>query len=65
MNVNLIRAKMVEKGYTQGEVAKKIGMSSNSLSRKLLGKREFRLREVCMLCEVLDIDNVQEIFLKK
>ena len=32
------------------------------MSRKLLGKREFRLSEVCNLCDYLDIQNPREIF---
>ena len=53
---------MAKKGKTQAEVAKAIGISGNSMSRKLLGKREFRLSEVCNLCDYLDIQNPREIF---
>lgn len=63
MNANLLKAKMKEKGVTQAEVANMIGISPNSLSRKLLGKRDFRLSEVLMLCDVLNIENAAEIFL--
>lgn len=62
MNANLIRGKIVEAGLTQGELALKIGISSNSLSRKLTGKREFRLDEVCKICEALNIDNPAPYF---
>lgn len=63
MNANLIKAKMKEKGVTQAEVAKMIGISTNSLSRKMLGKRDFKLSEVRMLCDALSIENRAEIFL--
>lgn len=63
MNANKIRAQIKEKGMNQGEVAKKIGISQNSLSRKLLGKRDFSLSEVVALCSILEFDNPQEIFL--
>lgn len=63
MKANLIRAKMKEKGFTQEEVAQKIGISGNSLSRKILGKRDFRLSEIKALCEILGIENAHEIFL--
>lgn len=63
MNANKIKAKIVERGMTQGEVAKIIGISPNSLSRKLLGKRDFLLSEVIALCSVLAIDNPEEFFL--
>lgn len=63
MNANKLRAKIKEKGLTQEKVAKIIGISENSLSRKLNGKKDFRLGEVILLCQALQIDNVEEIFL--
>ncbi len=63
MDANLLRAQMVKKGKTQSQVAKAIGISENSMSRKLLGKREFRLSEVQKLCSYLDILDPKEIFL--
>ena len=62
MNTNLLKAKIAEKGETQKSVAKAIGISENSLSRKMNGLREFRLCEVFNLCTVLDIDNPRDIF---
>lgn len=64
MNANKIKAKIVERGMTQGEVAKMIGISPNSFSRKLLGKRDFSLSEVISLCTVLQFENPQDIFLQ-
>lgn len=64
MDANKLRAKIKENGLNQNDVAQKIGISSNSLSRKILGKREFTLSEVLALCKVLRIENPQEIFLK-
>lgn len=63
MDANLLRAQMAKKGKTQSQVAKAIGISENSMSRKLLGKREFRLSEVQKLCCYLDILDPKEIFL--
>lgn len=65
MNANKIKGKIIERGMTQGEVAKIIGISANSLSRKLLGKRDFLLSEVIALCSVLELDNPQEFFLEE
>lgn len=62
MNVNLLKGKMAEKQFTQGLLAEKIGISENSLSRKMLGKREFRLSEMVEICKVLGIENPKEIF---
>lgn len=63
MEANKIRAKIKEYGLNQNSVAEKIGISANSLSRKLCGKQDFTLTEVVALCEVLKIENPQEVFL--
>lgn len=62
MNMNLLRAKMVECGLTQKQVAKGVGMSSNSLSRKLNGNCDFTLSEVRVLCRVLCIKDPVRVF---
>ncbi|MDD4377188.1 MAG: helix-turn-helix transcriptional regulator [Eubacteriales bacterium] len=62
MNSNLLRGKMAEKGVNQMQLAKKIGISGNSLSRKLLGKREFTLSEAVNICSALEIENPGPIF---
>ena len=62
VNANLLKAKIIESGETQKSVAKAIGISENSLSRKIKGKREFRLSEVLKLCDFLNIDNPCPIF---
>ena len=59
-----LRARFTELGLTQAEVAEKIGISANSLSRKLNGRQDFKLSEVRSLCKVLDIGNQAEIFLR-
>lgn len=62
MNPNLIRGRIKAKGFTQAQTAVKAGMSSNSLSRKLSGKRDFKLSEVDALCRVLDIPDPSPYF---
>lgn len=62
MNTNVLKGKMVEKGFTQESLAKAVGISTNSMSRKLLGERQFRLGEVVRICEVLEIDDPRDIF---
>nr|WP_315022960.1 helix-turn-helix transcriptional regulator [uncultured Aminipila sp.] len=62
MNANLLRGKMAEKRMSQSELAKRIGMSENSLSRKLLGTRDFRLAEIIKIIDELQIQNPGEIF---
>lgn len=62
MNTNILKGRMVEKGFTQESLAKAVGISTNSMSRKLLGERQFRLGEVVRICEVLEIDDPRDIF---
>lgn len=62
MNANLLRGKIAEVGLTQGQLAEMAGMSSNSLSRKLSGKRDFRLEEVQRICSALNIDDPTPYF---
>ena len=62
MNANLLKARMKELNKTQGIVAEASGMSENSLSRKLSGKRDFRLSEIERLCEVLNISDPRPFF---
>lgn len=62
MNLNLLRAKMVECGYSQGQVASLIGMHGNTLSRKVNGESDFTLTEVRKLCHVLRIADPVRIF---
>ncbi|WP_251613000.1 helix-turn-helix domain-containing protein [Senimuribacter intestinalis] len=65
MNKNLLRGKIAEKGYNQKLLAEKVGMSSNSLSRKISGKREFTLSEMISICKVLEIDDPKAIFFNR
>ena len=44
-----------EKGYTQEEFAKKIGICATSLNLKLNNKRDFWQGEILKTCEVLSI----------
>ena len=63
LNSNLLRAAMAEKGFNQAQLARAIGISQNSMSRKIKGKREFRLSEVAAITEVLGLQAPQLIFL--
>ena len=51
-------------GLTQKEVAKRISISARSLNSKLNGK-EFSIREMEALIQVLGIENPEEIFFAK
>lgn len=60
VNTNLLKGKIVAKGYTQTQVAEKMHISVNSLSAKINGKKAFTLPEVARLCEILGITDPKE-----
>ena len=63
LKVNLLRGEMAKNGYTIGKLAKKIGMSSKTLSIKLNhtpGK--FTQEEIETIINVLKIENPGTIF---
>ena len=65
---NLLRAKIVERGYTQERLAKEMGISKNTLSKKINGYSSFTVSEVILICDILGIDTDAEkcqIFLNK
>lgn len=62
VNPNLLKGKMAEKGVNQTELARAIGISTNSMSRKLSGKREFQLSEAVAISKFLELTNPSEIF---
>ena len=61
LNANLLKAAIVKEGYTQGEFAKKIGISTNTLSSRMTGQTPFNVDEIDKACEVLRLDNSEEI----
>ncbi len=56
INTNLLKAKIVELGYTQLEVAKQMGISYQSFNYKLNSINEFKVSEIEKLCKVLKIN---------
>ena len=52
----------MEKGFTQEEIAKKVGISTNAYNLKEQGKREFRVREINILLKLLEC-TYEDIFL--
>ena len=61
MNANLIRAKIVENGMTQAEVAKKIGMSAKTFSIKM-NSGKFGLDEAEKMIKLLKIEKPEKYF---
>jgi len=67
LDAKKLKGKIVEAGMTQGELAKIIGISQNTLTRKLTGRRDFTVGEIDRICDALHItDNGQksQIFLR-
>ncbi len=64
MNNLKLKSKRIEKGLTQKELAKKIGIVEVSYNRKELGSREFTCSEISKLAIALSLTNDEliEIF---
>ena len=54
---NLLKAAIVRAGFTQGEYARLIGISQNSLTSRMNGDIPFNIDEVDRTRSVLGIDN--------
>ncbi|MBE6722929.1 MAG: helix-turn-helix transcriptional regulator [Ruminococcaceae bacterium] len=52
-----------ERNMTQNELAKLIGVSKSTMSRKVSGESELSVSQAFKMCHVLNIDNPQNIFL--
>lgn len=66
LNVNLLRGRMSEKGYSQRQLANKIGISENTLSSRMCLHTPLNTEEIENICNVLDIiepDDKINIFL--
>ncbi len=53
---NKLKGKIVELYGTQGNLAKKIGISKNSMSKKLTGKAEFSQSDIEKWAGLLNIE---------
>lgn len=59
MNAALLRGKMAEAGFSQRKLASFIGISPNSINRKLNGKREFTIGEAIAISTCLHLSDVE------
>ena len=59
-----VKARLVEKGLRQADLAKRMGISPQSLNHKLNGFSDFWLSELEQIAEILDIkdDQYKEYF---
>lgn len=56
INCNKIKARIIEMGFTQGDVAKKLNIAQSSFNLKINGKRPLSVYEAEALCTILKID---------
>lgn len=61
---NKLRGKIVENGLTSAQVAKEIGLSESTFSRKL-NSGDFGIEDAAKMIELLNIQNPAEIFFAK
>lgn len=62
MNDRKIKAKMVELGITQKDLALELGISIQNLNAKLNGRGVLSIIEAAKITKVLSLDNPMEIF---
>lgn len=54
--IGQIRAAMKHMEYTEDELSKELGVSKQVLSSRLVGKYEFTLPELILICDLLGIE---------
>lgn len=57
VNTRELRAAIARAGYTQEEVAKKIGISSYTFGKKAKNKGKFDVVEATKICKILGIND--------
>lgn len=64
VNTKKINARMVELGYTQKQVADKLGIALSSFNLKLnnTSQRQFNITEVQELTRILKLDDPKDYF---
>lgn len=64
---NLLRSAMFAKGFNGETLAEKLGLSRQSFSYKLNGKRPFTTEEIGVICDLLELtpEQVMMIFFGK
>ena len=64
VNTNLLKAKIVENGDTQAQLAAALGISASNMNDKINGKSDFRQNEIVAIKNrySLTADDVDRIF---
>lgn len=58
VNTKKIKARLVELGLTQDDLARKMGLATCTINQKLNNIRPLKLSEANMIAKILDIDDV-------
>lgn len=61
-NTNKLKGAIVAAGYTQKQVAEKLGISGTALNNKITNRSPFLAAEIFVLEELLNIKNLSEMF---
>lgn len=60
MNINKLKGRITEKGYTIGRFGEEIGLGKNTITSRLSGRTSFTLSEVDKICDILEISSNKE-----
>lgn len=55
MYLDQIKNLIVEKGFTQTEIARRIYVDQAALNKKLNGRKDMTVRELLAICDVLHV----------
>ena len=59
-NLELLEAKIAQSGKKKAYLAKKVGLTPAGFRNCCLNRSEFRVSQVLILCEELNIDSLEE-----
>lgn len=62
INSNKLKGRIVEFGFTQTDIAEKLGLSPTAFNNKLNERTEFTASEISKLSSILKIKNKDEYF---
>ena len=62
---SLLRGKIAEKGLSQGKLAKHLGISETTMSKKMRSESDFTVTEVSILMYLLGIEDPKDYFFKQ
>ena len=64
-NYNDLKQLIKDEGFTQGQIAEKLGVDRISLNYKLNGRYYFTAVEIVILADILDIKDFRKYFFNK